>query len=251
MFHTSAYYSTVANDNALHQITAVADSILRPSGNGLQIPSSIRKLIGVVGIGVTATRFQFQAPSLRDQPYPTIMPANIGTKAESPPRWQSFLSNPFTLDAYEELDAYAANNNGVSGSYAQYAGIWLCDTPPVPATGRVLKVRWTGTTTLTANAWSAVTPTFDQSLQVGQYAIVGGWTQSAGALLFRIVPASGSVYRPGGVAGQTFDDMGLEGQRDGRWGQWMTFDSLTPPNIEILSSSADTAESGVLDLIQL
>jgi hypothetical protein len=156
--------------------------------------------------------------------------------------------SPIVLADFEELDAFGANTVAA-------ANVWgfsiLSDGVPSPIKGQFLHVRWTAAATLTANAWTAFNPVFDQALTVGNYAVVGGYAESATALAWRVVPASGNPFRPGSPAGQGFNFWNSTKFRDGRLGQWLVFNSLTPPQIEFFATGADTAEEGILDLLAL
>jgi hypothetical protein len=248
--HLAAYQSSITNDSALHQLTGVTDPILRASGNGFQVNPQLTKVGSLWLTGTSALRAQLQSQSLRAQPFPTFQPVNVGAANESPPRIADLWDSPLVLAAYEELDAFAAQNNATSSETETLFAIFFDSLNPRQS-GQYLRARFTATTTLVANAWTAIVPAFDQALQVGTYAICGGWVFSTGGLAFRIVPASGPPYRPGGLMVQAPDGMIPEFQKPGRLGQWMTFDSLTPPELECFSVSADTAENGELYLLPI
>lgn len=250
MFHVAAYQSSIANDNALHQLTGILDAIMRQSGNGLQVNPALTKIGSLWMVGTSAVRVQVQSQSLRSQPFPTFQPVNIGTANENPPREADLWDYPLQLAAYEECDIFAAQNNSTSAE-TQTVFVVFTDGALGGVSGNLLRAHFTASTTLTANAWSAIVPSFDQALRVGTYAIVGGWVRSAGGLAWRVVPASGTPFRPGGMMTQAADGMIPQWQRPGRLGAWMQFDSLTPPELELFSGSADTAEDGELYLVPL
>jgi hypothetical protein len=102
---------------------------------------------------------------------------------------------------------------------------------------------------LTANAWSVVTPVLDTGLPAGRYHLVGMRVKSAGALFFRAIIVQ-QFHRPGAFAVQNDTSFEATNQRHGGWGIWGNFDHLTIPQVEILSTTADTSETVWFDLEQ-
>jgi hypothetical protein len=104
-----------------------------------------------------------------------------------------------------------------------------------------------------------VTPVFDQPLPAGYYALVGARAFSATALFFRMLPAMGPLWRPGGIAVQTYDQLDPPNQRfiadwassSLFWGVWLYFYQNVPPQVEVFATGADTAEEGWFDLIYI
>lgn len=253
MFHTFAYESSISNDGNLHQLTYVPDSILPPAGNGL-LSNALAYLMALSVVGANCVRGQFQAPSLRDYGNIDIDPVNIGTAIESPPRLNDYSMKPIPLAVSEEWDAYAAQNNG-STSETEYLIGWCSDgtIQPVPPK-KIVQIYWTASTTLTQNKWSLIAMTLSQPLYAGSYALVGARLLSAGALAFRFVPSGGvsaTTNRPGGIGVQAYDQLDWPRQRFGGWGTWLQFTNTTVPQIEVLSTSADTSESGIIDIVPL
>lgn len=251
MFHTSAFSSLIANSGLLVQLSEIPDSILPASGLGL-LSSRLAYLMGLAGVGANQTRLQFQAPSLRDYGNVDVLPINIGTAFESPPRVDDFSRKMVPLAMSEEWDMFAAQNNG-GASEIESGFLWSSDgnLDPFPAK-KVVQVRWTAAITLALGKWSLIQVTLAQPLTSGQYALVGARCLSAGALAFRFVPSgssSGNVFRPGGIAVQTEDQLDHPNQRKGGWGKWLDFTNTTVPQIEIFSLSADTSEEGIIDIV--
>jgi hypothetical protein len=251
MFHTSAFSSTITNANTLQQLTEIPDSILPASGAGL-LSSRLNYLMALALAGTSLTRGQFQAPSLRDYGNIDVLPINIGTAFESPPRVDDFSRKMVPLAMSEEWDMFAAQNNGAS-SEIESGFVWSSDgnIDPFPAK-KIVQIRFSASITLIANKWSLIQATLAQPLTAGQYALVGARCLSAGALAFRFVPSgspSGANWRPGGIAVQTEDQLDHALQRKGGWGKWLDFTNTTLPQIEIFSLSADTSEEGIIDIV--
>lgn len=250
MFHLAAYTSSIANGSVLLQVTQLSDAIIAPLNNGFQVPPTLPNLMYAAGVGTNLTRFQLTSGSIRSLFPWDFEPVNVGTAIESPTRWHNFTTQPVPLTVNEELDAFCVQSN--AGAQREFILVAFCDGPVIPAKGRIQTIHATATTTLVANAWTACTLTLDNGLDGGTYAIVGARAFSAGALAFRFVPrGGGNPFRPGGFAGQARDFLSAEGQRYGGWGTWMQFANTSIPQVEFLSTSADTAEEVYLDLIKI
>lgn len=251
MFHTSAYSSSITNANTLQQLTNVADSILPQSGSGL-LSSILAYLMGLCVVGTSATRGQFQAPSLRDYGNIDILPVNIGTAIESPPRILDYSMKPIPLAQSEEWDFFAAQNNG-SSSETETGIVWSSNgqIDPIPPK-KIVQIRFSASTTLVSGKWSLVQMTLAQPLTAGQYALVGARCLSAGLLAFRFVPSGspqGTNWRPGGLGVQAEDQFDHPRQRLGGWGKWLDFTNTTIPQLELFSLSNDTSEEGIIDIV--
>lgn len=102
-------------------------------------------------------------------------------------------------------------------------------------------------------------PAFDQALYAGTYALIGARCFSATGLFFRMFPAMGSKWRPGGICVQAYDQLDPINQRGfsygspgiGGWGVWLSFFQNVPPQVEFFATAADAAEEGWFDLVYL
>lgn len=249
MMHVAAYKASIATGATLAQLTAIAEQPTPTRDNAIVI-GKLNKVISLWALGVTLDRVQWQAPSLRNQvanfeqlPVARVKPA-AGTV------WPMFSNpqSPMELLAGEELAAYAAQSQG--GNETEHAFCLLADQIPTPIRGNIVSIRFTGTTTLTAAAWTNFTPVLDQILASGRYAVVGGRLNSATALAFRLAHQD-YPYRPGMPACSSDNALDPYNSRRGALGTWIEFDSLIPPTIDVYATAADTAQSGVLDLIKI
>lgn len=247
--HVLAFDSSI-NSATLTQQNGVADQIVPASSNGYQVPGQLNKVGCVWSQGTTLVRTQLQSPALRNQPFPIFQPVNVGAQSMSPVRAAYLWNAPLVLNPFDELDSFA--NNAAGGAVHLRSFVILFDTPPVPVNGPFLRVYWSSTTAVTAGAWSAIPITLFSSLTVGNYAIVGATAFSATGLAFRVIPSSpGTVFRPGGNMGVANSDMMLTGQDNGGWGTWLTFNSLTPPQLELFCIANDASYYGELILLPM
>lgn len=274
MFHLELYTSSIASGaNTFAQVTYFTpDNIIPKLVNGCQVSPDLPFLHSVFGVGAHMVDVRAQANSMLPFPYPTLTPNNRGTAFESPPRHWDFSKAPIPLKPTEEFDIFATQNSG--GSETQYVAVQFTDANPQPlptvinpiairdqpaTPGRYFSAHWTATTTLTAGGWTQVQPSFDQALYAGYYALVGARAFSATGLFFRMFPAMGPKWRPGGVCTQAYDQLDPPGQRGFSgwvpgmhgWGVWLTFFQNVPPQVEFFATSADTAEEGWFDMIYL
>jgi hypothetical protein len=249
MFHLALYSAAIASASANQQVAAVADPIIAPAGNGFLVNAGIPKLMRVAGVGNILVRAQLTSASIREYTPDDIEPVNVGTLIGTPPRYVGWEFNPLPLKANEELDA--AVTNSAATSTQTTVAVWFCDGAIRPVAGRVFSVRWTASATLSASAWTSFAVTFDNGIPSGTFAIIGSRMSSTGALFHRWIPRGGNAYRPGTFAAQADSGLAFPMDRYGALGEWMRFTNTTPPQCEVFSLSADTAEQGVLDLVQV
>ena len=266
-----AFRSALASGvtNVLQQVTYIAQgAILAPSGNGLQVSAFLSKLNSIFGVGATLENISPQAASMLPLPYPNLAPNNIGTAIETPAKFWDFSRAPKPLRPTETFNIFASQTSGGSEDETVFVEFTDGNITPAPAiasgpaingNGMVTVAHATATTTLTANAYTQVTPILDLPLPAGTYALVGARVMSAGALAFRMKPINDPLWRPGGVAVQAPDQLDPPGQRFinpltgvmSHWGVWFSFFQNTVPNVDVWSTSADTAEDFWFDIIKL
>jgi hypothetical protein len=259
-FHTVVFTSSNGTSGATTfiQTNFKADAIVPTLNNGLQVPKQLNKLGFVAGLGTSLCNIRAQTPAFLPYPWPSFAPVNRGSAFESPPRMWDFFKMPLSMNPTDELDIYTCQNSG--GAETEYVFVSLTDgvvTPP-PG-GRFFTVHATGSTTVTASAFTLCSLTFDQAIPAGLYAVIGARAFGATMKAFRLAPAMEPLWRPGGIAVATYDQMDPMGQRayhlDGQviapWGVWMQFYQNVPPQLDAFCTSADTAQEVWLDLIQV
>lgn len=274
MFHSELFSSSIVQGaNTFAQVTYFTpDNILPKLVNGVQVSPDLPFLGCVVGMGANLVHVRAQANSMLPFPYPALSPNNRGGAAESPVRFWDFMQRPLPLKPTEELDIFATQNS--AGGQTQYVLVTFSDgtivAPPVPINppgikdnpatpGRLFTAHWTATATLSAGNWTQVQPAFDQPLYAGFYALMGARAFSATGLFFRMFPAMGPKWRPGGTCVQAYDSLDPVNQRFWNpytstyngWGVWLSFFQNVPPQVEFFATAADTAEEGWFDLLYL
>lgn len=269
-FHMEYFRSSLASGatDVLQQVTFVSSGVLAPSSNGLQVSANLPKLHSVFGVGAHLERIQPQAASMLPLPYPDLSGNNVGTAIQSPATVWDFALGPKPLRPTETFNIFASQTSGGAETetvFVQFTDGIVTPAPPLataPAlngNGMFTIAHATAATTLTANAFTQVTPVLDLPLPAGQYALVGMRVVTAHALAFRIAPVNEPLWRPGGVACQAPTSLDFPNQRylnplTGRispWGVWLTFFQNTVPNVQIFATAADTAEDMWFDLIKI
>jgi hypothetical protein len=255
--------------DVLQEVTYVAaGAILAPSALGVQVSAYLNKLNAIWGLGANLENISPQAASMLPLPFPNFAPNNIGTAIESPAKYWDFSRAPKVLRPTETLNIFASQTSGGAETetvFVEFTDGIITNAPPISNTpaingnGMFTVAHATATATLTANAFTQVTPILDNPLPAGTYALVGARVMSAKALAFRMKPIAEPLWRPGGVGVQSPDQFDPPGQRFlnpltgvmSHWGQWLTFFQNTVPNVDIFSTAADTKQDFWFDLIKL
>lgn len=240
---------TESQDSAtLTNVAALADPHIRVSGDDITVPRGYNRVIAVYALGPNTTRAQLVSPSLRRFINYEIVPIDVAAEPSSPAPVHDLRDNPLVLDEDESLNAQAAED--AAGAARTTVLVWLSSGQLEQASGEIRTVRATSSTTLTANAWTNGSLTFDQALPAGRYAIVGARGESAGLIAFRFVFVGG-IWRPGAIGADARGDLGHRMFRNGALGVWGEFSHNTPPTVDFLSASADTSEVVDIDLVRL
>ena len=247
-FLVLAFDSSIASGSVLLDCKSIVDSgVATQSGDGYVLDSRMKWLVGAFTQGATITRAQVQTPKFNLTAYQELAPLQTSMPgAGAKPAFLDFTKAGRALNLTETIIAQTINGNASAEN--ERVGLWIADGPIAPVAKEHFTIRFTGSTTLVADAWSTVTMTLDRNLQAGKYDIIGARLKSAGGILFRVA-IPGFNFRPGGIASQSDDAIDIDGQRHGGWGVWGTFEQNLLPTFDVLSSSADTSQSGELDLV--
>ena len=201
-------------------------------------------------------------------PYPDLAGNNVGTAIQSPATVWDFSRGPKPLRPTETFNIFASQTAAGAETetvFVQFTDGIVTPAPPLaqaPAlngNGMFTIVHCTAATTLTANAFTQITPVLDLPLPAGMYALMGARVMSASALAFRVAPINEPLWRPGGIAVKAPTSLDWPNQRflnplNGTmspWGVWFTFFQNTVPNVQIFATAADTVEDVWFDLIKI
>jgi len=156
---------------------------------------------------------------------------------------------------------YAYTRHGTNEGAHVFA--WLGDWGPVYSGPIEYRVKADSATTLTANQWTNVSLTLDNTLPEGRYAVVGFWAQShepdqASSPVLTRLKFKDSIYRPGVIADRGGEDSGKFASVANS--HWYNYWPLTAaysfrhddlPIAQFLSSTTDDEETVFFDLVRL
>lgn len=244
--HTVAWFESI-NNVTNEPVAAVVDDII-PITNSNFIPYRDYDLIALQCGSATATRARLNSGTIRQVNPSYIRPINLSLLPGTNPNVMMMFDNPFRIKAHEEL---ALEASGAAGGAENFHGVGWFSTGLRPAPqGRIYRMRWTHATTVTANAWSTCTLTFETGLPAGKYAVVGsdyfGTTGIAHRWIF-----DGQVERPGTMSYATAGlrhPYHLEQNLISTWGEFFTY-SL--PRLQAFCNAADTSGEGYMNVVQV
>jgi hypothetical protein len=246
-FTLVGWYKSVNTGGVLTELSALADQHVRVENTNIIVPKDVANLAAAMHLAASATLAQISSPSLRRTVLLDINPINVGAEPTFPALYQNLFYNPIPLTPDESLRALAAGSEAAAEAKVSLA--WLCDGKLAPVGGEIYTVRATGSTTLTAYAWTNVALTFSQSLPAGTYQVVGMRATSAGCIAARLVFVGG-IWRPGVIGNDAVSDPDESVFRNGNLGVYGEFYHDQPPTVDFLSISADTSETVFLDIIK-
>lgn len=254
--HLAAWQQSVDTAGVLTAHNNVVDDILTRTGTlRYLVPPGYNFIRWGAALGANLTRAQFIAPSLAVRRINLeIAPRRRGAEAFTLTAPEVYLPpRPIRLEPGEEIEFDAAEDAAGAAQQDGFVALGPAALPPMPD-GDIRQVRATGTTTLTARAWSSVVLTLDSSLEAGNYALVGFLAMSAGAVAARAI-VTGQNNRPGmpALAGTEAAAVDFEASLIN---QLMYYDMghfthITVPAIQFFSASADTSETVYLYVIRL
>jgi hypothetical protein len=247
MHHISANFGTVAQTTEI-DLPPVQDNFLIIQ-NAHWLPQRQMQILFAAAMGTLLTRCRLSTPTLNVITSPYIRDVSPALNVGNPMIFANYAGDPLGLAALEELAVFQVDSAATSESNAAILG-WNVQSMPQPA-GTVFTIRGTATGTLVAGAWTTVgAVTWQNQLPNGTYAVVGAVFQSAGCIAGRLI-LENTPYRPGGLGIVSITNRTDLLFRFGNLGVWGQFHNYAMPQVEFISSSADTAEEIYLDLVKI
>lgn len=241
-------YSNNATNNVETDMTPVTDPIITVQ-NGHYLPSQDVKLLWNLFCNADANRIRVATPTLRQVTTPFLLPVEPNLDPGSRPGVADLRQYPLTLRAMEEVQLLSFQNGAGAARSSVVIGISDGSLAPVPS-GQIYTLRGTGSATQVANAWTAAAITWQDTLPAGRYAVCGGTGICATGVAFRVV-FNEQRWRPGGLLMTTAKNFTHPMYRMGGLGIWGQFDAYVMPQIEFLSTSADTSQEIYLDILRI
>src|SRR2546427_8360817 len=254
MFHLAAWYASVDQGAAYTTMAAaVPEPVLFVSGNDIHVPAQLPNAVGFAA-GLASggqSNFRVTAPSLRGVSRMFGVPINGFADADAIPdataKWLDLRDTPLPFVPPEVVNVDTHADPTVARK--QWVLVWLADGPIQSLGGlKIYAARATATTTLTVGQWTLCPITFDDSMPTGNIQVVGLRARSAGIIAARFA-FIGQQFRPGVLGSPTVAGLQPLAFRWGEFGVFGSFTIDTLPQIEVLSTSADTAEVFELDIV--
>lgn len=244
-FHLATYQATVDGSGGFTRVNAVNDPGMTISNNGYLLPSDHQCLFAYAQ-GATMNRTRIVSPTLLSNYPPLIRPVTVGAVPPTDPNVAVFLDSPIRLPAGESVTVETVNG----ASEATYVALGITPQLQPAPRGEIKILRGTASTTLTANTYTLLSVTWDHSLQTGIYHVVGAEVTSTTAIFFRLL-FTGQAMRPGAMGNAT---IGLRPhaifQQRFVLGSWGSFRQDQMPQIEVMGTAGDTAETVHLYLVK-
>ena len=241
---------------SLAAIDVIPDTILTPNsdGTGFQVPPDFSTIAALAALGNGITRAQITAPSLEEKREVNEILPRVASAAKFSLAFPEIYSKQPEIPLVNTEIMQILESDAAGADFQHYALAWFKAPGALPAApaGEVQRIRATASVTLTANEWSLATIVPDKSIVAGSYSIVNMIAISANLIAARLL-LQNARYRPG-VAGLAatealaadFNPKKFAGDDNYLMG---TFDNTTFPQVEFLSSVADTSEVIFLDVI--
>ncbi|MCG8434796.1 MAG: hypothetical protein MJA83_12260 [Gammaproteobacteria bacterium] len=245
-FHTAAYHESI-DSTTLVSVDAVQDGILaeRDDKFVMRRDTSLRYACAV---GADIAQALIDAPTFKQEFDPNLPHLNGAATLPNPVRLNVFEEGLFDLPKNENLDFQAANASAGANDISFITGL-MFDKRPAPA-GMPLWFRGTSTATSVVDTWTQIDMTWQQNLPNGVYSVIGGYAIAATTLGFRLI-VEGHDYYPGGLVYPAATSWFHPLFQNGGLGEWITFESQYPPNIQVLSQSAVSVFTVYLQLVKI
>jgi hypothetical protein len=245
--HLVAYQQSIDAPTLTAINTVVDDVLTRTGSTRYLVPAEYNFVRWAAALGPNLTRAILVAPSFEVRRIRAdIVPHRRGASTFSLGGFEIFQPPvPLELTPTEEMEAQVTEDAAGASQVYVLVNLGPAEQPAVPA-GDIRPIRLTGSTTLTANAWTTVTMTPELSLEPGTYSLVAFLPISANCIAARALFV-GQTWRPGvpGFAGTeaAARDFDWSNMQVAQFYEMGSFTHLTIPQFQFLSSAADTSET--------
>lgn len=248
MKHLIAFYGSLANSLTNTALTPVSDTLLGTRGSTLVAPENLifRRAFG---FGATLTEARINVPSMRAITLPRLYPVEKASAVSNNPPildWNDF--GPTVL-AGEGIGIDATTTTGGSNPDATYGLLWVGRPLEQAPVGPVYTMKATAAAALSAGVWVNATPTMEQDLPAGRYAIIGCDAYGTGLVAARFA-FPGQLMRPGILCQQAAGEFDQGEQRFGKLGKFGEFTNIALPTMDFLGATG-TAQTIYMDLVKI
>lgn len=245
MYHVAIYQANTYNQTN-YDSTPATDSWLAIQ-NGHYLPQENLKLFGGWFGGANLTAVTLVTPRSRMVVPPRLYPIQQALLPPDRPHMWDRRTNPFTLNAVEEI-SLQMNIGGTANAITTgvlFVGESLDAVPP----GDVYSLHGTSSTAATANQWTQVTVTWDQTIPAGTYTVIGSQHQSTNAIAHRF-NFRNKPLRPGFLSITSLGNVTDPTYYFGGWGALGQFNTTVYPFIEVFCNGTDNSHDFVINMIK-
>jgi hypothetical protein len=246
MYHTCAY-SANTNNQSNYDMAAVSDQILTIQNNHF-LPDRQLYLFGGWFSGTLLSAMTLVTPRSRQIVPPRLWPTQLTTLPPDRPHIFDRRTNPFTLNAVEEISMQA--NIGGSANAITTAILFMGPSiDPTPG-GDIYDLHGTSSTAAVSGAWTDISITWDQTLPAGTYTLIGSQHQSTNAIAHRWI-VKGQWFRPGFLSVNAVSNISEPSLYYGGWGAWGQFTTTTFPTLQVYVNGTDSSHDVNMFMIKV
>lgn len=247
-FHASVFHNSVAAGSGLTALNPINDDVLAIENNAI-VCSSKNSIFAGLGMGDSLNRARISTPTLNSLAAPFLRPIISQSSVPTNPNVAEWLDSSVEVAPGEGVSAEAVHDSGLTQNL--YVLLWFANEFEPAPEGAVLTIRGTGTTAVSANAWTDVAITWDSPLAHGHYAVVASECISTNALAFRW-KFDTQGYRPGGISQMTIGGRSHPYfSRPGKLGIWGHISAQVMPRLQVLSTGASSSHTVFLQVIRI
>lgn len=242
-----ADYTVAIGTTANTDVPALSDDVLSIQNSHFILRSPM-KLLWAHALSATLARVRFDSPTMRYYGNPFIRPINVAALPGNNPNIGMYSDHAIVLPAGEEI-AIQGTSAIAMGTERLHVTLGLEDHFEPPPAGNRYTVRFTGTATATANAWTTVAYSLDQALPAGKFVMVDSELVSTTIVAHRWI-FDEQISRPGFLGTAALGNrMPYEFYRE-MFGRMGAFWNTALPRLQVLCTAADTAQEGYCTLVK-
>lgn len=237
--HAVLYRSSVSAGASFTSLTAIPFTFDTLTNNKI-LPNFDCDLMIATSFGVNMSALRLQTPLIQATALDHLRPFGIAATAGTNPNTADFSDFPIALRMTENIDIQASSSDAGAQTYNSI--LQLGDRKYTLPSGPTYNIFASGTTTLSAGAWTRVPLTFADNLPNKLFSIIGFEAISATGILSRLNIPSWPMapgYPTVASIGNRMNDV----QYLPQFGELGRFNNQALPALEQFSTAADTAQS--------
>lgn len=248
MFHLTAWFGTTpAAVQTAFDLPPLAEPNFHIQNAHVIIPRPMNLLAAWAG-AAAMTQARFNSGSIRQVNPLYIVPTELNVLPTSNGPLADWTHNPFRIIGPEELVVETGSSNAAGEKQKVLA--WIGDDMKTPSpVGPQYNLKFTSTTAAVIDAWSQLAITFETSLPLGSYAVIGCEMFSTNLVAFRLI-FDNMYWRPGALGKQATQHRQRDLFSDGTLGMWGVFNTISMPRVEVLCNVADAVFTGFLKVVR-